>query len=425
MVSISSDITETKQAERDLRELESVLHSFFDSAGVMRGIVELEQNDILHVSDNAVSAAFFGETKESMRNKRASELGVPPEIVSLWIENCRKSQRTGEVVSFEYSHRSLNGERSLSSSVSCLGTSFGARPRFAYVIADITERKMAQEAIHELLAREQAARFEAEVVRDANFALTRNLSLQKVLETLLEHLGKLVPFESANVMLLEGDLKFIVLACRGYKTAPDSLAGHEIGFALDTHPALKRLYTLQRSVVVGDTRDDPAWQKVAGTEHVRNWLAVPLIVSGKVIGLYSMDKSEPGFFTSEHVRLAESLAPQAASAIHNALSFQQSQRYAGELEQRIAERERAEHALRESESFRRTIIESEPECVKLVGHDYSLLDMNPAGLAMIGAESREQVIGQSVLSLIAPEWRESFMAMHEKVCQGKSVVTEF
>jgi len=425
MVSTRLDITETKQTERALRELESVLRSFFDSAGIMRGIVELDENDIIHVSDNAVSAAFFGETKESMRNKRASELGVPAEIVNLWIDHCRKSQRTSEAVSFQYAQRSRNGVRWLSGSVSYLATSFGARPRFAYVIADVTEQRMAQEAIHELLEREQAARFEAEVVRDANFALTRNLSLQKVLETLLEYLGKLVPFESANVMLLEGDLKFVVFARRGYKNLHDFPAGHELSFAINTHPALKRLYTLQRSVVVADARDDPAWQEVAGTEHIRNWLAVPLVVSGKVIGLYSMDKSESGFFNSEHVRLAEILAPQAASAIHNALSFQQSQHYAAELEQRIAERERAEQALRESEALRRTIIEAEPECVKLVGHDYLLLDINPAGLAMAGADSLEQVIGQSVLSLVAPEWRESFMAMHEKVCQGESVVSEF
>src|SRR6185295_19064742 len=221
MVTTRSDITETKQTETALRELESVLRSFFDSAGIMRGIIELQQNDILHLSDNALSAAFFGETKESMRNKRATELGLPAETVNLWIDRCRKSQRTGEVVSFEYAHRSVNGERWLSGCVSCLPTSFRERPRFAYVIADVTERKMAQEAIHELLQREQAARFEAEVVRDANFALTRNLSLQQVLETLLEHLGKMVPFDSANVMLLEEDQKFVVFARRGYKNLHD------------------------------------------------------------------------------------------------------------------------------------------------------------------------------------------------------------
>ena len=91
----------------------------------------------------------------------------------------------------------------------------------------------------------------------------------------------------------------------------------------------------------------------------------------------------------------------------------------------ITEHKRVEEALRESETFRRMIIESEPECVKLVAPDYTLLDMNPAGLEMIAATCREQVVGQSVLNLIAPDSRSTFMGMHQRVCQGESVVTEF
>lgn len=91
----------------------------------------------------------------------------------------------------------------------------------------------------------------------------------------------------------------------------------------------------------------------------------------------------------------------------------------------VTEHRRAEEALRESESFRRMIVESEPECVKLVAPDFTLLDINPAGLGMIGATSREQVIGHSVLDLIAPEWRGTFTTMHERVCRGESVVAEF
>jgi PAS domain S-box-containing protein len=425
MVATSSNTIDVEPAEAALRESEAVLRSFFDSAGALRGIVELEPNDILHISDNAVAAAFFGESQESLRNKRASELGVPPEIVSLWTSHYRNSQLTGKPITFEYLHDSINGERWLSATVTCLDSCSDAPPRFAYVIVDVTERTLAREALREVLEREKAARFEAEVVRDANLALTRDLSLETVLETLLEQLGRLVPFDSANVMLLEQESQFVIRAYRGCERSQYAIALASLSFDLNTHPSLQRLWTTQQSVVIADTSAEPEWEKIAGTEHVRNWLAVPLIVSGKVVGVYSMDKSEPGFFTAEHVRLAETLAPPAASAIRNAQSFQQSQRHLEELEQRIAERESAERALRQSESFRRTIIESQPECVKLVGQDYKVLDMNAAGLEMIGANNREQVIGRSVLDLVAPEWRDRYVQLHERVCAGESLVSEF
>jgi len=85
----------------------------------------------------------------------------------------------------------------------------------------------------------------------------------------------------------------------------------------------------------------------------------------------------------------------------------------------------AEVRLRESEHRWRTIIETEPECVKLVACDGTLLDMNAAGLAMIEAPSANAVMGQSVYSLIAPEHREAFVALNENVCQGNRGTLEF
>ena len=91
----------------------------------------------------------------------------------------------------------------------------------------------------------------------------------------------------------------------------------------------------------------------------------------------------------------------------------------------ITEHRRVEEELRRSESFRRAIIESEPECVKLVAQDYTLMDMNPAGLAMVEASSREQVVGQSVLDMLVPEYRAAFVDMHQRVFKGESLVLEF
>ena len=91
----------------------------------------------------------------------------------------------------------------------------------------------------------------------------------------------------------------------------------------------------------------------------------------------------------------------------------------------ITERKRAEQALAQSEGRLRQIIETEPECVKVLGANGSLLEMNPAGLAMIEADSLEQVRGRSVYRYIAPGHREAFVALTEKVLRGGSGTLEF
>jgi len=91
----------------------------------------------------------------------------------------------------------------------------------------------------------------------------------------------------------------------------------------------------------------------------------------------------------------------------------------------ITDRRRAEDALRESEARLRTIIETEPECVKLVDAQGRVLDMNPAGLAMIEADSIEQVRGMQVVDVIAPEHRAAFTALHDRVFEGEAGTLEF
>jgi len=89
------------------------------------------------------------------------------------------------------------------------------------------------------------------------------------------------------------------------------------------------------------------------------------------------------------------------------------------------ESKRTEDDLRKSESLLRAILESEPECVKRLASDGTLLDMNPAGLVMIEAESAADVVGKSVYGLIVPEHREAFRQLTERVCRGESGGLEF
>ena len=81
---------------------------------------------------------------------------------------------------------------------------------------------------------------------------------------------------------------------------------------------------------------------------------------------------------------------------------------------------RAQEQIAESELELRSIIETEPECVKQLDVDGTLLQMNRAGLDMIEADSLAQVRGQKVQQIVMPEYREAFKALTQRVFMGES-----
>jgi PAS domain S-box-containing protein len=91
----------------------------------------------------------------------------------------------------------------------------------------------------------------------------------------------------------------------------------------------------------------------------------------------------------------------------------------------ITERKTIEERLIESEGRLRAIIQTEPECIKLLGANCELLEMNPAGLAMIEAENLGQVVNHSVIELVVPEHREAFTNLVREVFKGNSGTLEF
>jgi PAS domain S-box-containing protein len=71
------------------------------------------------------------------------------------------------------------------------------------------------------------------------------------------------------------------------------------------------------------------------------------------------------------------------------------------------------------------IIQTTPECIKVVARDGTLLQINPAGLRMIEALNVAAVEGSSVFGVIAPEFRNAWKTNHERVCDGEKLTWEY
>ncbi len=91
----------------------------------------------------------------------------------------------------------------------------------------------------------------------------------------------------------------------------------------------------------------------------------------------------------------------------------------------FSQQKHSEEELRKAQNFLQTIIDTGPECIKLLARDGTLLTMNRAGLEMIEADSLDQVKGKSIYTMIPPEYRRAFESLTVKNFEGISGTMEF
>ncbi len=141
------------RSQEELRENEALLRTFYDTMSLMRGIVEIEQDDIVLVFSNEHSERSMGIGRGGTRGRRSSELGIPAAQIEFWLEKYRASAEAGAPIGFEYRLDHPGGFQVFSAVVSPL-PGYEAHHRFAYVVEDITQRRRVEE---ELKAAKEAA----------------------------------------------------------------------------------------------------------------------------------------------------------------------------------------------------------------------------------------------------------------------------
>jgi PAS domain S-box-containing protein len=210
---------------------------------------------------------------------------------------------------------------------------------------DVTAQKRAEEEVGKSLTMAEAARAEASALRKATLALTQDLQMDSILDTLLQSLRELVPYESAQILLLESDSRLFVARDAHPAESPQQCQSYTRTIDATDYPWMERVIASQSDILVSDTLQEQPRQVGAGPEYPHSWIGVPLIVSRRVLGLLSLGHSVSATFTSEHLRLAKLLVIPAAAAIQNARMYECAKIYGAELEKRTSDLRAVESAL--------------------------------------------------------------------------------
>ncbi len=350
-VAVLRDISRRKQAEAALRESEERFQQMATNIQEIFWMLDAENLKVVYV--NQAYETITGRSCESLQEDPKSYGDViHPE------DRVRVLSRLGEAVQtgqFDEEFRIIrpdNTTRWVWVRGFPVRDSAGIVRRLVGITQDVSARKSAEEEIARNLDRAESAGAEADAFRKTTLALTQNLSMDYVLDTLLKSLLKLVPCESARILLVEADTRlFLAREVQGYETnrripkSPATLDAKDSEF-------LMHVLAGRNSLLIPNTAVETEWVAFKGFSYLRSWLCVPLVASQQVLGLLSLGDTHAQAFTQEHLRLAKSLAIPAAVAIQNARLYEQAEIFRAELEQRLADLEQAQKELREVQQGR-------------------------------------------------------------------------
>lgn len=173
---------------------------------------------------------------------------------------------------------------------------------------------------------ERAAQLEALTTAATN--LTSSLKSAELMETLLDQLGPVIPFDTATLWIREKD-RLTVAAARGF---PDTEPRLGLTIPVEDSALFKEMIRTGQGIFIGDVRQDPRFPALEAPRL--SWLGLPLVSKKEVIGVLALEKWQAYFYTREHIQVGTTFASQAAVALENARLFEESLSRASELDQR-------------------------------------------------------------------------------------------
>lgn len=342
-VLILCDVTERAHAELSLRRSEERFQQMANNIQEIFWMMDADTQEVTYV--NKAYVALTGKSVEELRANPSSyrELIHPEDRIRV----LSKLREVGNAGTLDEEFRFIRADGAVRW-VWAKGSPVRTNGVIRWLVGtaqDITSRKQAEMQITQHLDAAEAARAEAEALRRSTLALSQNLAMDSVLDTLLQCILELVPFDVATVLFVE-DASNLMVAREVPRAVPKRIG---LTFRASENAFLEKVLFEQRAILLPNVTQEIEWRGIQPLNRIGSWLGVPLIAAGDVLGILSLGAYAPDVFAPEHLRLAKSLAVAAAVAIKNARVHERAEIYAAELEVNLRALRDAQKALEHAE----------------------------------------------------------------------------
>ena len=308
------DITENKRAEEALRRSEEKFRKLVESMDDIVFTLDLEKR---HSGVFGSWVEKAGMTPEMFLGKTSRE--VLGDDYAKIHDEMNERALSGEIVSYEWSGGTKENPQYVYTTLSPIKDSSGKITGLVGVGRNITQRKILEQVEHE-------QRQLAEALLDTSAAITGTLKLDEVLNHVLNNIEKLVSYDAAMVLLIEGHSVRKILQRRGsFPKAGDQPPLGNTQANLINIPILNEMIKTGLPCLIPDTQTDPRWRAIAGMGWIRSFISAPIQIRGYTAGIINVVSAAPGYFTPLHSERIMAFASQAAIAIENAQLFEQTQ----------------------------------------------------------------------------------------------------
>lgn len=370
---ICRDITDHKATEDALHNNEQLLRRVLDTLPVGVWVADKEGRIILNNPADQRIWTDGGVLEPDVYATHKAWLADTGQPLTFENRALVRAVRDGEVTLNEVLEiETFEGERkNILSSAAPLRDEQGQIIGGIAVNQDITEQRRMEIA-------ERKHRTFANALSNITAVLTSSLDLETVMERILDHVGRVVPHEAANIMLIEDDGVRVAFWHNYGPKCDEIFRTNRYSLAI---PMLREMLETGLPQLVSDTRLAPQWVTIPETAWVRSSVGVPIRARDAILGFLVLDSGEPDFFKPPDAERLRAFAYQAAIAIENARLFSTVREYANELESRVVERT-AE--LERAKDHVEAILENSSDAIALITSEGVITQVNPSFTRMFG-----------------------------------------